>query len=128
MIKKSISGILIILILINSTGCASYKQIETDDKNEIEKSREIRLTTVDNKEYQLVNVMVEDSTISGNQWIQNKITERRIKFSFDQIAKIEVEEFHLSTGGAIVLGISVLIFIGWALSGFRTNKPFKWGP
>ena len=46
---------------------------------------------VDNKEYILKNVMVEDSIISGNQWVPNIYLEKRSEFSVDQVSKIEVE-------------------------------------
>jgi len=92
MIKKSIASILILLIFINSIGCFSYKPIGIDDKNEIERAREIRLTTVDNKEYILQNFTVTDSTISGNQRVENYVSERKIEFQVDQISKIEVEK------------------------------------
>ena len=110
MIKKTIASILILIIFINSIGCmVSYKQIGINKYDEIEEAREIRLTTVDNKEYILRNVRIEGSIISGNQWVQNEISERRIKFSVDQISKIEAEEFHLSTGFWIGFGIIVLL-------------------
>ena len=116
MIKRSIASILIILIFINSIGCMSYEQIRTDDKNEIEKANMIRLTTVNNKKYFLKNITATDSTISGNQWVQNKIMKRRIEFSFDQISKIEAEEFHISTTGfGIVIGI-IVAYLGIGLA------------
>ena len=122
MIKKSIASILIILIFINSIGCVSYKPIGIVDKNEIEEAREIRLTTVDNKEYILTNVLVEDSVLSGNQWVQNKIMERRIEFSAAQILYIEVEEFHTGSTIWLIIGISILTYVSWYLN----THPF-WG-
>ena len=106
MIKKCIASILIILIFINSIGCVSYKSAGIDDKNEIEEAKEIRLTTVDNKEYHLTNITVTDSTISGNQWLENKTMEGRIEFPTEQILKIEVEYNHMKTA------VSILVFVG----------------
>ena len=91
MIKKCIASILIILIFINSIGCSSYNAVRKDDINLIEEGGKIRLTMVDNKEYILKNVMVEDSIISGNQWVPNIYLEKRSEFSVDQVSKIEVE-------------------------------------
>jgi hypothetical protein len=89
MIKKCIASNLIILFFINSLRCTSYNQIGIDDKNEIEEAREIRLTTVDNKDYILTNIRVQDSIISGNQWVQNKYMERRSEFETDQIVNLQ---------------------------------------
>ena len=104
MIKKSIAYILIFLIFINSIGCTSYKQIRMDDKEKIEKAREIRLTTVTNKEYILRNFIMTDSTISFNQWVQNKYSWRRIEIPTDQILYIEVEEVDADSIIWLVLG------------------------
>jgi len=110
MIKKSIASILIILIFINSIGCVSYIPAGIGDKSEIEEARVIRLTTVDNKEYVLTKVTVTDSVLSGNQWVQNKIMERKIEFPVDQISKIEVEEAHFGATIFILGGIFAVIY------------------
>ena len=78
MIKRSIVIILVILIFINSMGCMSYHAIRIEDKNEIEKAKEIKLTTLDDKEYHLRNVKIEGSRISGDQLVENKIMERSL--------------------------------------------------
>ena len=119
------ASILILLIFINSIGCASYIPAGINDKNEIEEAREIRLTTVDNKEYHLVNVMVEGSVISGNQWLENKIMERRIKFPVDQIAKIEVEKLKGGTGFGLLVGIVVIGIVVYLLIPKSNSKSTK---
>ena len=123
MIKKSIASILVILIFINSIGCVSYKSAGIDDKNEIEKAGEIKLTTADNKEYILQNVTVTDSTISGNQRVQNYVSERKIEFQVDQISKIEVENVEGGTGFLLLIGIPVIIYGIWKLIDYLTD-PF----
>ena len=110
MFKKAIASILIILIFINSIGCVSYKSAGIDDKNEIEKAGEIKLTTVDNKEYILKNVTVTDSTISGNRRVENYVSERKIEFQVDQISKIEFEKVEGGTGFLLLVGIPLIVW------------------
>jgi hypothetical protein len=110
MIKKSIASILIILIFINSIGCTSYNAVKKDDINSIEEAGKIKLTTVDNKEYILKNVTVTDSTISGNQLVQNYVSERKIEFQVDQIAKIEVEEYNDAKTALLIILTPLAIY------------------
>ena len=106
MIKKSIASILIILISINSIGCMSYHKIRIDDQNKIEEADEVRLTTVNNKKYQLRNVKIEGSKIFGDQWVNNEKIMR--EFSAKQILYIEVEKVDIIW---LVLGAAGLVFI-----------------
>jgi hypothetical protein len=112
-IKKSIASILIVLIFINSVGCMSYNQLGINDKNKIEEAEEIILTTVDNKKYILTNVVVQDSVLSGDQWVENNMRKISREFSAEQILSIEAEEVDADSVIWLVIGtVGLLALFG----------------
>jgi len=82
----------------------SYNQLGINDKNEIEEAEEIILTTVDNKKYTLTNVIVQDSVLSGDQWVENKMRKISRDFPVEDILYIEVEEVDSKSIVWLVLG------------------------
>jgi len=118
MIIRSIASILIMLIFINSLGCAfTYHPIQLEDKNTIEKAKRIKLTTVDNREYILREVKVHDDRISGYIWMGDDYSKTRGEFSKVKIAQIEVEEIKTGSTVLIIVGVSVLIAGMFVMSG-----------
>ena len=65
MIKKSVIIILILLVLINSTGCYSYSTIPMDNGEMNEKLDKVRVTTSDDSVYVLRNVTIDSANVRG---------------------------------------------------------------
>jgi len=125
MIKKCIAGVLITLIFNHSMGCAfAYHPKQLDDKKTIEDARRIKLTTVENKEYILRDVIVRDDKITGYVWLSDDYSKTRGEFLKTNIAKIEVEEIKTGSTVLIIGGISVLIGVIFIMHSF-TGFPFE---
>ncbi len=117
MLKKSISGILVLLIFINSIGCYSYKkinmyEINMYDTERIEKGEKFRITTLEGTVYYLTNVEVQESIVRG----KGKVIKQHlvylggaVEIRFEDIKSIEVEEIDVKTLLLIVLGASVIV-------------------
>ncbi len=130
MIKKSISNILIILILVNSIGCYSYQQIKTWQIVKIRKSDEVRITTseeeidkfvendevkmttVEEKVYYLHNVQIKGSKLKGLYYTSRSSPRYRreveeVVIPIDQIKKIEIDSFD-----TVATIVTIIIILG----------------
>ena len=66
MIKKSTAIILTILILSNSIGCYMYSQIEKEDVAKLERDDNVKITTMDGKEYYLTRIKLQEPILKGH--------------------------------------------------------------
>lgn len=113
MIKKSIASILIILILINSIGCYSYSQIKKEDSEELEVDDEVKITTLDEVVYILVDVEIQGSILKGHRleyiyWRDYGFDLEEVLIPTEQIKKIEIDKFDpVQTVFLIVLIIAI---------------------
>ena len=130
MIRKSISGILLLLIFINSIGCYSYKQIKIENTEEFEKNDEVKITTLDEKVYILSDVTIDGLEARGvvvpthSGWLRD-IQGKEIVISIKEIKKIEVETFETFETGTIkiVIVVSVLVLVGiiWLIAELKES-------
>ena len=114
MIRKTIASTLIILILINIISCASYKEIQKNNTQEIKATDEIKITTFDGNVYYITDIEVQESVIRGKGRIVKNHTVylgNIVEVCFEDIKKLEVKEIDLATPIYIVLGVSGTILI-----------------
>ena len=112
MIKKSISSILILLVLVNSVGCYSYSQINKEDILEFDEKDEVKITTLDEKIYHLVGVQIQGNIMRGIDKRIDIYPRKVVEIPLEKIAKMEVEKSHV----LLVLGIVIVAFIGLYLN------------
>ena len=113
MIKKSIASLLIILILINSIGCYSYSQINTESAVIFKEDDKVKITTLDEKIYILYNVKIGESEIKGVTYLTHSeklgdIRGKEVVIPTEQIKRIEVEKHNT---GRTVLAVVLIVGI-----------------
>ena len=102
MIRKSIASILIVLILINGIGCYSFQDVKVEDAETNKKYTSVKLTTLDDKVYYLIEVEVRGTIIKGID--SNNYQRGIIEFRAEDIKKIEVIKYDA--------GLTLLTLVG----------------
>lgn len=102
MVKKSTAWLITFLILINTTGCYTYSQIEKETKVGLEGNNKVKIITLDGKEYTLTKVEIQGSIVKGREYENRSPGNRkdtdikRVTRSTEQIKKIMDEDPFLS--------------------------------
>jgi len=111
MIKKSISGILILLIFINSLGCYSKAFVPKTDINKLSEGDKITVIANDMKAYNITVKSVEGSEIHGFEYSgeqKSMVVIHAKDVSFIEIDQLDVGLIILA--GCVCLG--AIIFKG----------------
>ena len=117
MVKKCIAYLMISLILLQVTGCYSYKAIKVEDAAETEKIEKVKITTMDDKTYIFTDVILEGSQVKGSvvptrSQVLAGIHSEEISIPLEEIKKFEVNEYNIHlTIAAILLGSVALAFL-----------------
>jgi len=113
--NKSIALVLVLLVLINSTGCFSYQKLEIENERGVEVEGKVKITTRNDIVYYFYDVEVLESSVKGKQ----KTPTNQIKvivLDVEDIKKIEREEFQAGLTVAVFIIVPAILIILMLLS------------
>ena len=128
MLRKTIIIVLIVSFFFYSVGCYTFSRIEKDELTEIEKNDVIRIKTIENKVYHLIDVEIEGSFLKGykyekrykqdrQRWENEKVGDQ-ILMPDDSIKEIEVDKINPFLSIALIIGIPgaiiLIVMAAWA--------------
>jgi hypothetical protein len=114
MIKKSIAGVLAILLLINNQGCYSYNHIEKDNAEKLEQYDQVKINTFDEKIYILHDVVIQESMLKGyrHKFVYVRGFDRKTEIEAFQIPTQQIKEFEVYEFSLALTSLTVFLIIG----------------
>ncbi len=109
MIKKSLSGILVLLIFINSIGCYSKAFVSKKDMEKLSEGDNITVISQDMKTYMITIEKVEGTEIHGFEYTGDQ--KSQVVIHAEEISTIEMKK--LDAGKIILIGCICIAVIAY---------------